>query len=45
MSYQENRVVIQDSSDIYEDDLDIRHVDIGVDGIVNEIEIIGQMDR
>ena len=30
---------------MYEYDLDVRHVDIGVDRVVNEIEIIGQIDR
>ena len=30
---------------MYEEDLDVRHVEVGGDGVVNEIEIIGQMDR
>ena len=30
---------------MYEEDLDVRHVEVGGDGVVNKIEIIGQMDR
>ena len=36
---------MENSNNMYEDDLDVRHIDVGVDGVVNEIEIIGQMDR
>ena len=36
---------MDDSNNMYEDDLDVRQVDVGVDGVVNEVKIIGQMDR
>ena len=42
---QDSNTEVEDSNNLYEDDLDVRHVDVGVDGVVNEVKIICQMDR
>ena len=36
---------MEDSNNMYENGLDVRHIDVGVNRVVNEIEIIGQMDE
>ena len=42
---QDSNSEVEDSNNMYEEDLDVRHVEVGGDGVVNEIEIISQMDR
>ena len=38
LSRKQGNTEVENSNNMYEDNLDVRHIDVGVDGVVNEIE-------